>query len=399
MGRLEGGVYRIEWQVIGRDGHPVRGIVSYVVAPGATGLADPAASATNSPATPGGAGVAPDTHVVHHDPTAMPAGEFFGAGSAGYVAVRAAQFVALLVVVGALAFALVVLRLFERTGMERDIVQLMRTRTAALAFWGSVAILVSALARLYVQSLAMHGPGRAFEPLYVAAMVAKTLWGWSWLLQVAAGLLAIAGFAMARRGRASGWGIAALAGGALAMTPALSGHAASAPAFRTQAVVADTLHVIGAAGWLGSLLFVLIVGIPVAMGFGARRAAIVAHVVGAFSPTALGFAGLTTVTGAFAAWLHLGFSSALWTSDYGRILLIKLGILSLVLATGAYNWRRVKPALGNDVGTHRMQRTAALELGVGVLVVIITAILVATPPPMEMEGGATSVDRSVPASG
>jgi copper transport protein len=400
LGRLVGGIYRIEWQVVGRDGHPVRGVISYVVAPGATGLADPAAAAPDVPAAGERAAVVPDSQAVHHDPTAMPAGEFFGAGSAGYVIVRAMQYVALLVVIGGLAFALVVLRLLGRSGGDRDVVAQMRSRTATLAFWGSVALLVSAVARLYAQSLAMHGPGEALEPLYVAAMVAKTVWGWSWLLQLAGALTAIAGFAMARRGRATGWPVAGCAGVVLALTPALSGHAASAPRHGVLAVVADALHVTGAAGWLGSLLFVLVVGIPVAMRLGgAARAEIVARLVNAFSPTALAFAGLVTLTGAFAAWLHVGLSSALWTSDYGRTLLIKLAILSLVAVTGAYNWRRVRPALGDDLGTRRMQRTAAMELGVGVLVVIVTAVLVATPPPMEASGGADGADRRVSTPG
>jgi len=98
------------------------------------------------------------------------------------------------------------------------------------------------------------------------------------------------------------------------------------------------------------------------------------------------FAGLAALTGVFAAWLHLGFSPALWTSDYGRLLLIKLAILAAVAAIGAYNWRRVKPALDDAGGTKRIQRSATMELGVGVLVVIVTAILVATAPPTDVGG-------------
>jgi len=326
----------------------------------------------------------------------MPTGDFFGAESAGYVALRAVQYSAMLVVLGALAFAFVVLRLLERVEPDQDLLESMRARAAALAFWACVALSISAVIRLYAQSLAMHGPGQALEPLYVGTMVAKTRWGWSWLLQLAGALVAIAGFSMARRARPTGWRVAAIAGVALAVAPALSGHAASAPRYTVLAVVADTFHVIGASGWLGSLLCVLTVGIPVSMRLaGDRRAAIVARLVGAFSPTALVFAGIAAATGVFAAWLPIGFSSALWTSDYGLTLLTKLAILSIVLGTGAYNWLRVKPALGDDVGTHRLQRSAAVELGVGLLVVIVTAVLVATSPPTEMDGGSEGAVRAV----
>ena len=99
----------------------------------------------------------------------------------------------------------------------------------------------------------------------------------------------------------------------------------------------------------------------------------------AFSPVALACAGVVAVTGVAAAWWHLGALSALWTSAYGRTLLLKLGLLTLVAAIGAYNWRRVRPTLGHEPGARRLQRSSAAELAVGALVVTVTAVLVATP--------------------
>ncbi len=115
-----------------------------------------------------------------------------------------------------------------------------------------------------------------------------------------------------------------------------------------------------------------------------ERGRAVAALVNAFSPTALVFAGITAATGALAAWLHLGTVPALWQSDYGRMLLLKLGVLSVVAATGAYNWLRVKPALGDVLGATRVRRSASVELTVGVLVLLVTAILVATPTAMDV---------------
>ena len=86
----------------------------------------------------------------------------------------------------------------------------------------------------------------------------------------------------------------------------------------------------------------------------------------------------------FAAWLHLGTVPALWQTPYGKTLLVKLAILSVVGATGAYNWLRVKPSLGNIEGATRIRRSAVVELGVGVLVLIVTAVLVATPTAMDV---------------
>ena len=384
-GALEAGTYTVEWQVIGKDGHPVRGTIPFVIAPGATGLG---AAAVTTPAA--------DTSATqHHDPTSMPASEGFDAESPGYVIVRWLGFTALLIAIGTVAFVFVVLGLLRRTEPDTDTVPLMRTRAAAVGLWASVALLAVALMRLLAQSFAMHGPGQAFSASFVGSMLTNTVWGWGWILQLIAAVLAIVAFVMARREKSAGWVLAAVACVALAVTPALSGHAASAPRLTGLAIASDTLHVIGAAGWLGSLLLLLAVGIPVAMRRAeGQRGATVARLVNAFSPTALGFAGLAVLTGVFSGWLHIGLSAALWESDYGRTLLIKLAILSVVIGTGAYNWLKVKPALGDDLGAQRIRRSATVEVAVGVLVLIVTAVLVATPPPMEemMSGGDMSMD-------
>lgn len=367
LGPLEPGAYTIEWQVIGADGHPVRGTVAFVIAAGATGLAEPAPA-------------------EHHDAEVMPTGAGFGADSLGYVVVRWLQFTALLIAIGVVTFRFAVLRFLGRTEEDSTVLTSMRDGAAVVGLWAATALVVTVLLRLYAQALAMHGPQEAFNMGFIGTMLMSTMWGWAWFLQAVAAIVAVIAFGMARRGRSTGWRLALLACLALAVTPALSGHAVATPDLSGLAVAADTLHVIGSAGWLGSLLLVLAVGVPVAMRLGeGRRGPAVARLVNAFSPTALFFAGLAAVTGVFAGWLHIGFSSALWESDYGRTLLIKLAILSVALGTGAYNWLRVKPRLGDDVGTRRIRRSALVELAVAVLVVLVTAVLVATPPPMDMD--------------
>jgi hypothetical protein len=109
----------------------------------------------------------------------------------------------------------------------------------------------------------------------------------------------------------------------------------------------------------------------------------VGALVRSFSPTALGFAGVLVLTGVFATWLHGGSVGALLGSDYGRLLLLKLGAFALVLAAGAYNFRRVLPTLGEDATTAWLRRSARLELAAGAVVLLITAMLVATARPYE----------------
>ena len=68
---------------------------------------------------------------------------------------------------------------------------------------------------------------------------------------------------------------------ALAFTPALSGHAVATSAL---AVVSDGLHVLSAGGWLGTLLLMVVAGLPLLAGTAERRTEEVAALLGALRP-------------------------------------------------------------------------------------------------------------------
>lgn len=419
-GALAAGSYAVAWQMAGDDGHVTRGRFSFTIAPGAAGTGSRLADQTS--ASGSGSRPAPDTRTdsaarrgesgsrvtapgqapppaAHHNPVSMPEGTDFGAESPLYVAIRWLQFVGLLIAIGAVAFARVVLGALRRRGGSGAFVAAARQRAAHIGLWATGALALAALLRLLAQSYAMHGPGEVLDARVVAPMLAQTVWGWGWLLQTGAVVLAAISFRSAARGRGPGWTLAAGAALLLAFTPALSGHAASAPRFTPLAILADGLHVLGASGWLGSLLLVLAAGIPAAMRLGDKeRGSAVRDLVHAFSPTALAFAGLVALTGVFAGWLHLGAVSALWRTAYGRTLLVKLGVLSVVAATGAYNWLRVRPALGDTAGAARLRRSATVELAVGVVVVAVTAVLVATPTAMDVQAMNPSAVKAPPGS-
>ena len=384
LGALAAGTYTVEWKTAGADGHPVTGRFDFTIAPGAEGLGVIRTDAGRE----GGLPVTPSQSTSHNDPTALPSGVGFDAESPMYVAVRWLLYAGLLTVIGAVAFQSAVLGRLERVrGPASSLRVVIGNRAATLGFVGATLVAVALLLRLYAQSYAMHGAALALDRALVGSMLTSTTWGRGWIVQLVSVVVALAGFWGARRGSRPAWspswtlaGVGALG---LAFTPALSGHAASAPQLTTLAILADALHVIGAGGWLGSLLLVLTVGIPAAMRVDeSGRWRSVADVVNAFSPTALVFAGLTAITGVFAAWLHVGTVSALWQTAYGITLLLKLATLSILAATGAYNWRRVKPALGDARGARRLRLSASIEVGVGVLVLIVTAVLVATPTGM-----------------
>lgn len=380
-GGLSVGSLTVRWQIAGPDGHPVRGEYSFTIMAGAAGLSTAAHVA--GPTAPGQ--TAPPAE--HHE-ASVPTSDF-DAESLPYAAVRWLTFLGLLVVIGAVAFRVLVLWLLGRGGhgSAADLVPRASHRAAILGLVALALLAVALLLRLYAQSVALHGATYALDAERISTMLVRTSWGWGWLLQGAGILVVLVGLVMAQRGREMGWGLALIGAVALAFTPALSGHAIAAQHFITLAVLSDGLHVLGAGGWLGSLLLVVVVGLPLALALEPdHRDRAVASLVNAFSPTALGFAGLVVATGIFSAWLHLGSVSALWESSYGQTLLLKLGVLTLVFGTGAYNWLRVKPSLETERAAEHLRRSATIELAVGAVVLAVTAVLVATPPPMEMGG-------------
>jgi len=386
---LKSGTYTVRWQIAGKDGHPVRGRFTFTIAPGAQGLgAAGIADATQDTtrATVIGPSQTPPS-VQHHDPVTMPESDGFDSESALYVVIRWLTFTGILLVLGAVAFQHLVLGFLRRKRNpdfpESPMLASASIRAAAVGMWATIALAVVALFRLYAQSYAMHGAQQVFGG-GLLAMLGRTVWGWGWILQMAAVLTAVLAFRAARRGSSAAWTLAAFAALVVAFTPALSGHAASVPRLTAVAILSDGLHVIGAGGWIGSLLIVVIAGIPAAMQLSEEeRGGAVAAVINAFSPTALVFAGISAATGVFAAWLHIGTVSGLWQTGYGKTLLLKLGILSLVAATGAYNWLRVRPSLGDVVSAQRIRRSATVEVAVALVVLAVTAVLVATPPGMD----------------
>jgi putative copper export protein len=215
------------------------------------------------------------------------------------------------------------------------------------------------------------------------------------MLEAAAALLALAAMTLALRANRAGWLVGALASVGLALSFALSGHAVAVPQLAPVAVLADALHVLGAGGWLGTLLVVVLVGIPFALRQSdGERGRAAAAIVNAFSPVALACAAAIAITGVLAAWIHLGALSALWASDYGRVLLVKLAVIAIIAVLGAVNWRVLRPAMGDVAAARRIRGSAIAELAVGALVLAVTAVLVATPTPVESARQSPVADRS-----
>lgn len=335
----------------------------------------------------------------------------FGAESPAYVAVRWIQYLGLVIMIGATAFPMLVL---QRRAV-RDSVDAITRRTLTLrcihvGLVGAAVVFGAAWLRLLAQAYAMDGTPAAFTRPYLTQLVTASAWGLRWTAQLLASIIAIAGFATLRgllrrvaadqRGPRSArwaWSAIIISVVGIAFTPGLSSHAAAMPGFAALAMVLDGLHVLAAGGWIGGLAALLIVTLS-GTSQSARWLPIAARatMVRAFSPVALASASLLMVTGVFAAWRHVGQVDALWLTSYGLTLLVKLGLIAGVACVGAYNWRRIAPALDDAVSPRELETTAMLELALGTLVLLVTAVLVATPTPNDMTETTTSRRNGAP---
>jgi putative copper export protein/methionine-rich copper-binding protein CopC len=374
LGSLQPGRYIVAWQVAGRDGHPVRGAYGFLIAEGATGLDRPdqsgqgASDATPPPQT---AAKSLEEHASHGAPSVGA----FDAESPLYAAIRWLGFIGLLGLVGAVSFGRLVIpgALRRQAPSEWATEARVQLRRAALAALG--VLFLALLLRLAAQSVAIHGSIAALD----GSLLTATLWGKAWLAQLLGLALATAALLPTRETAGTTW-MLTIAIMVVAASFALSGHAAAVPENMAFAIPIDTLHILGAGGWIGTLLLVVTVGLPAIIRSGAAdRGRTVAILINTFSPFALIFAGLAALTGLVSAWTQLGAVDALWTTRYGRVLLVKLALVAMVMGAGAYNAYRVRPALGSETSGVRIQRSATVELLIAALVLAATAVLVATP--------------------
>jgi len=250
--------------------------------------------------------------------------------------------------------------------MSEESQRILRADNAALlGIVGIVLLFVSYLGGPYLQSITEHKSFVEMLPKNIAPFQ----------LRMAMLLLALIGFAIVRTSSGLGWALAAV--GILiaelqpVYTSKLSGKV-------------NAVHVLAASTWLGTLLVLSVIGIRRVVKTGApglSRAELVCDLVNSFSPLALTAASIVALTGLTTAWLHLKRVSALWTTSYGMALVVKLVFVVCVAVMGAWNWKRVRPSLGESGSELTIRRSATTELTFGALVLIATSVLVTLPSP------------------
>jgi copper transport protein len=364
LGPLPPGTYTVVWKVLSADdGHTSAGAFAFAVGVGQT-VTGPVVGVTSAAVLAS---------------QATPWTTF----------VRWLTYVSTAGLLGALAFVPLVLepalgglRGAARGGAPRpetadepwpDAVRLAMTRRvlrlAGLSLWAAAgATVLAALAQAAEASGVPLWRTVAFSadaPL--GALLLGTRYGQVWLGR--AGLLVLLAVAASRlrptrrppRGRARAlWAYATGAAALVALTTSLGSHAAAgAPAAAPLApllpVVADWVHLVAAGLWVGGLAqLVLALPAGVAAAGPARRTALVAALVAAFSSLAVACVAALLLTGLYQSLLHVASWGALFGTTYGRALAVKLALAAPLLFLGGFNLLVARPGLARAAAVERL---------------------------------------------
>ncbi len=154
-------------------------------------------------------------------------------------------------------------------------------------------------------------------------------------------------------------------------------------------LTADILHLIAAAVWIGALLGLLkllVVRPQTEAAADTARSALER-----FSGIGSAIVAVLLLTGVINGWVLIGPDrlDSLWTSPYGRLLLLKVLLFGGMLVLAASNRFRLTPGLGKALHSGEetgaalgaLRRSIALELALGIAILALVAWLGVLAPP------------------
>ncbi|HTI15029.1 MAG TPA: copper resistance protein CopC [Dictyobacter sp.] len=142
---------------------------------------------------------------------------------------------------------------------------------------------------------------------------------------------------------------------ALIMALVLSGHAAAVTSnVLAFAIWGDWLHLFAASLWVGGMLYLSLVFLPVLRGKQFHeQTQILLTILPCFSPVAIAGVVLMAVTGPFNATVHMSSFAQLVTTAYGRALTVKIVLVIAMLATSAVHVFIYRRRLAGDFARYR----------------------------------------------
>jgi copper transport protein len=349
-GLRQGAWYTVRWHATSSDGHTGFGVFTF------------------------GVGVEPP-----------PPTEAFGASGPTWTddAARWAYFVALSLLLGTLGFRLLVLRdpLPERVS----------TRLYVLAAVGGIAAVNVGIAAFVMRAAdALQLPFADLLYGDLSPLATKTRFGIAFVAMTL-------GYALVTALVLLAWILdlprllwpAFLVGAGFASGLSLSGHQGVEPNSTFLTELADWMHLVAAALWVGGLVALVLCVWPLAPHL--RRRAFLG-----FSRVATVLVGVLVLAGTYLSIARLPAFGDLWQTGYGQTLLVKLAIVSVALAWGAAHHFLVRPRLERGDTPAGLRRSLLGESTVAIAVLLVAAVLVNAQPPAVEPAGRVADATTVP---
>ncbi|HVV61528.1 MAG TPA: copper homeostasis membrane protein CopD [Pseudolabrys sp.] len=167
-----------------------------------------------------------------------------------------------------------------------------------------------------------------------------------------------------------------LLAGALLVAPAWIGHAGATPGTAGDIHLAsDILHLLAAGAWLGALP-------PLAMLIAhARRAhnrtweKITSVAVHRFSLIGVASVATLLASGIVNSWNLIGSVNNLIATDYGRIVLLKIGLFAAMVGIATVNRFYLTPRLADADAARQLQYNSVAETGLGLAALLFVGVL------------------------
>jgi putative copper resistance protein D len=297
---------------------------------------------------------------------------------------RAVQIAASILIAGIFTFDFVTLGL-TRWSESNELHEIER-RLFRLAFCSLIAALLSALLWFWLEAASMSELSlkNALSTPAWRAVLFETQFGRVWQLRlglIAAAFVLVASALAQVKARRALVVVLWLVSVVLLTSLAWISHAAAATV-HLLGVSGDMLHLCAAGFWIGGLVPLTIFLARVRASFSLGET--VVRVVRRFSTLSLCCVSVLVVSGISNSWLLVGSIHALFTTPYGRLLLVKLALFAILIGFGARNRFLVKGKLPKAAADPdllaQLRRNVVWEACLGVAVVVIVGCLGVTPP-------------------
>jgi copper transport protein len=155
-----------------------------------------------------------------------------------------------------------------------------------------------------------------------------------------------------------------------AVTWPLAGHPAASPV-PAVSVVVDSLHLAAAAVWVGGLVMLAAFLLPKA------KEQELSAILPIWSRWAALAVSTLLIAGVISALIEVGTPTALIDTSYGRLVLVKVGLVGLMLGAAAVARRLIQNVRSWRGG---LRRSVMVEVAIGVVVLGVTSFLTQTTP-------------------